>query len=121
MKARAVKSRVKAGTAKRWMKAGAAYMILFVVVAAFAVWWLLQSMAEITAGASEAGLQQLEQAIWRAAVVCYATEGRYPPDIQYLEENYGIQINARKYIVEYQVYAQNMMPDITVLEAGDAE
>ena len=59
--------------------------------------------------------QQLEQALTRAAVACYAAEGVYPPDIAYLEENYGIQINQKLYTVKYEVIASNLMPDITVL------
>ena len=60
--------------------------------------------------------QHLENALSRAAVACYATEGVYPPNIQYLEKNYGIQINQDLYTVKYEVIASNLMPDITVLE-----
>lgn len=60
--------------------------------------------------------QQLEQALARAAVACYAAEGIYPPDTTYLEENYGILINKDLYTVKYEVIASNLMPDITVLE-----
>ena len=60
--------------------------------------------------------QQLETALSRAAVACYAAEGVYPPNIQYLEENYGVQINKELYTVKYEVIASNLMPDITVLE-----
>ena len=59
---------------------------------------------------------QLESALARAAVACYAAEGVYPPNIQYLEENYGVQINKELYTVKYEVIASNLMPDITVLE-----
>ena len=59
---------------------------------------------------------QLEQALTRAAVACYAAEGIYPPDVTYLEEYYGIQINDALYTVKYEVIASNLMPDITVLE-----
>ena len=59
---------------------------------------------------------QLEQALTRAAVACYAAEGVYPPDTVYLEEHYGIQINKELYSVKYEVIASNLMPDITVLE-----
>ena len=60
--------------------------------------------------------QQLETALTRAAVACYAAEGVYPPDAAYLEEHYGIQINKKLYTVKYEVIASNLMPDITVLE-----
>ncbi len=60
--------------------------------------------------------QQLENALWRCAVACYAAEGMYPPDLNYLEEHYGVQINKDRYTVKYEYIASNLMPDITVLE-----
>jgi hypothetical protein len=49
-------------------------------------------------------------------VSCYALEGQYPPDIAYLQEQYGLQIDMDRYMVHYEVFAENIMPDITVLE-----
>ena len=57
-----------------------------------------------------------EDNLRRAVVSCYALEGRYPPDVKYLQEQYGLQLNEEKYIVHYEVFAENIMPDITVLE-----
>lgn len=61
-------------------------------------------------------LQQLQTALTRAAVSCYAAEGVYPPDLQYLQDHYGIQINTDLYSVQYEYIASNLMPDITILE-----
>lgn len=60
--------------------------------------------------------QQLQAALTRAAVSCYAAEGEYPPDLTYLQDHYGIQINTDLYSVQYEYIASNLMPDITVLE-----
>ena len=49
-------------------------------------------------------------------MACYAAEGIYPPDISYLEEHYGIQIDKDRFAVYYDVFASNLMPDITVIE-----
>ena len=49
-------------------------------------------------------------------MACYAAEGVYPPDLAYLEEHYGVQINEKHFAVYYDAFASNMMPDITVLE-----
>ena len=62
------------------------------------------------------GLSQLEEAVRRSAVACYAIEGRYPPDLDYMKTHYGLQIDEDRYVVFYQVIAENLMPDITVLE-----
>lgn len=56
-----------------------------------------------------------EKAITRACIQCYAIEGRYPPSVEYLEENYGIQIDHDKYNVFYDGFASNIMPEITVI------
>lgn len=59
---------------------------------------------------------QLENALRRGCAACYAAEGVYPRDLEYLSERYGVQIDDERYRVYYTVIAQNLMPDITVLE-----
>ncbi len=60
--------------------------------------------------------RQLENALRRGAVACYAAEGIYPPDAAYLAEHYGVQIDEERYCVFYEIFADNLMPEITVLE-----
>ena len=60
------------------------------------------------------GAVTLRSANDRASVQCYAIEGRYPPSVQYLEENYGIEIDRSRFDVFYEGFASNIMPDITV-------
>ncbi|MBQ8562680.1 MAG: hypothetical protein IJ443_02160 [Firmicutes bacterium] len=74
------------------------------------------ALSDIGQGQAEEAKMQLEEALRRASVSCYATEGIYPPTLEYLEEQYGIQIDRQRYTVHYQVFATNVMPDITVLE-----
>jgi len=69
-------------------------------------------------GQTETGLQQLEDSLRRAAVACYAAEGVYPPTLDYLQTRYGIQIDSSRYAVFYEIFAENLMPDITVVELG---
>lgn len=57
----------------------------------------------------------LKKAVTRASVQCYAIEGRYPPSVEYLEENYAVQINRKKYNVFYDGFASNVMPQITIV------
>lgn len=56
----------------------------------------------------------LTVAIKRSAVQCYAIEGFYPPNIEYLEKNYGLLVDHDKYVVSYSIFASNIMPDIEV-------
>ena len=67
-------------------------------------------------GRAEEDMRQLEEAVRRGCVACYAAEGGYPSDLDYLKEHYGIQIDETRYTVYYNIFASNLMPDITVLE-----
>jgi len=58
----------------------------------------------------------VQQAIQKAAVQCYALEGSYPPDIQYMVDYYGLQFNDLQYACRYEIFASNIMPEIEVYE-----
>ena len=53
-----------------------------------------------------------------AALTCYAVEGAYPDDIDYLRENYQLAYNEDQYFVTYEAFASNRIPDIWVTERG---
>lgn len=48
------------------------------------------------------------------AVQCYASEGSYPPDLQYLVDNYGLILDEERFIYEYDIFASNVMPEILI-------
>ena len=77
--------------------------------------WFFIALGRLGSGQTQEGKQQLETALRRAAVACYATEGIYPPTLDYLTEHYGIQIDRSRYSVFYEIFAENLMPQITVL------
>ena len=54
------------------------------------------------------------ETVERYAIQCYATEGAYPPDINYLAEHYGLTLDLDKYIYEYEPVAENIKPLIQV-------
>lgn len=89
---------------------------LAAAVAAACVAAFVLSLDSVQDRQGEEGRQQLETALRRAAVACYAAEGIYPPTVEYLQQHYGVQIQEDRYIVFYDVFANNLMPDITVLE-----
>ena len=78
--------------------------------------WFFSALGQLGNGQAREGKQQLETALRRAAAACYAAEGIYPPTLDYLTEYYGIQIDDSRYTVFYEVFADNLMPEITVLE-----
>ncbi|MDF2839060.1 MAG: hypothetical protein K0S60_763 [Evtepia sp.] len=62
------------------------------------------------------GQRAAQEAILQAAVSCYALEGSYPESYEYLKEHYGIAVNEELYIVQYHIFASNIMPEITVIK-----
>lgn len=76
---------------------------------------ILAGVLRFSRQADSEGAETLRTGIRRASVQCYAIEGRYPPSVEYLEENYGIQIDTTRYSVFYDGFASNIMPDITVI------
>lgn len=93
--------------------------LVFPTLAVVILLFFLTALNNLKTGNGEEGKDQLEQAIKRCAVTCYATEGIYPPDIEYMKEHYGIQIDEEHYVVIYDIFAENLMPEITVLEKAD--
>lgn len=86
---------------------------LFFVAAAvcFAV-----ALDSLDRGREEETHRRLEETLRKGCVACYAAEGFYPPDLDYLTSHYGVQIDERRYVVKYMALGENLMPDITVLE-----
>lgn len=86
-------------------------LVLFAVLLLF-----LLAVSRLETGREAQDLQQLEDAVRRTAVTCYALEGFYPPDIDYMRRHYALGYDEQRYLVHYEVFADNLMPDITVLE-----
>lgn len=63
-------------------------------------------------------LQIVRDAVKNAALTCYAVEGVYPDDIDYLREHYHLSYNEERYHVFYEPLASNLMPSIKVAERG---
>jgi len=89
---------------------------LFPLIVVGVLLCFLRALTNLNSDHAMEDKQQLEKALSRAAVACYASEGIYPSDLSYLEEHYGIRINNKLYTVKYEFIASNLMPDITVLE-----
>ncbi len=68
---------------------------------------------------TEYQIEQVESAIQRSLNLCYAQEGFYPAQLDYLIENYGLIVDDRLYYVSYKSFASNIRPDITVFRKGN--
>ena len=65
--------------------------------------------------------EMVYDAVKNAALTCYAAEGTYPDSLQYRRDHYKLAYNQDRFIVEYDAFASNLMPAITVWERGNNE
>ena len=73
------------------------------------------ALDSLNSGHEAEDLKQLEEALRRSCAACYAAEGVYPPNLEYLEDHYGIRVDEERYAVFYSAFADNLMPEITVV------
>ena len=94
---------------------------LFLPLASFVLIVALFSFGiqSVSQTAREEQLRFAEQAVRRAAVQCYAVEGRYPASVEYLKENYGLAVDDNRYVIHYQRLGANLLPEIAVFPIGD--
>ncbi len=89
-------------------------VLLFAAVLLFAH----TALSRTEQASAEEGRRAAEQSLKNAAIACYTAEGFFPADWHYLAEHYGLSIDTERYFVAYDAFAENVMPDITVLEVG---
>ena len=63
----------------------------------------------------DSGALAIREAVRRSALQCYAVEGVYPPNLQYLKDNYGLQVNTEDYYISYEAFASNLPPTVKVV------
>lgn len=73
----------------------------------------------VSATTSAKQLESLENALSRSIAQCYAVEGMYPPDLDYLKNHYGLVYDEDAFLVDYQPLGANLAPEVTVLPLSD--
>ena len=96
----------------RWLRNNGLALALFIALAVV----LVRAIGDASDTSRAEQLRLAEQAVRRAAVSCYAIEGFYPDSFDYLEEHYGVRVDGEKFVVLYEVFGSNLMPEITILE-----
>ncbi len=76
-------------------------------------------LGHIDRATANAETEMVRQAVRSAALTCYAVEGAYPQDLAYLQKHYGLAYDESIYLVAYDAFASNIMPDIIVMVRGD--
>lgn len=86
-------------------------IIFFVILGVF-----MYGVSSISNTAADEEKNNLERALQKDIVHCYAVEGIYPPTLIYLEDNYGLTYDKDRFLVDYQVVGSNLMPSFSVIE-----
>ena len=106
------KSFVSCEQRKRFSRGLLVPIVSVIIVVGFVIY----GVGNVSRSASQERLKAAEQSVARATVQCYAIEGRYPPDLDYLEENYGLILDREHYVYHYRLEGSNLMPEIQVFE-----
>lgn len=102
------KARIPGMRAKgRWVLAALAAVIVACALAA--------GLALAQDSAKQQGAASVRQAVLSAAMQCAAVEGSYPSTIEHLEDYYGLSVNHDDYVINYEAFASNVMPSVTVV------
>lgn len=88
-------------------------IVAIIIIVAMLIGWFVVSA--ISADLEEQGQVSTRDSILNAAKQCCAVEGSYPTSLAYLEENYGLVVNHTRYLITYDVFAENVMPNVVVL------
>ena len=89
-------------------------LLVIVVVLVAAV--MLVSRIDTAQDSAETDI--VRDAVKNAALTCYAVEGAYPDSVDYLREHYHLAYDEDRYMITYDAFASNMIPDIWVTEVG---
>lgn len=95
---------------RRVKQSGRLLWLILILLLAAAVVLIFRDSGDLSDNSAAA----IRAAVQRSALQCYTVEGAYPPDLQYLEENYGLQVNEKDYYVTYDAFASNLPPTVVV-------
>lgn len=99
-----------------WLKENVFSILLFFAVMGI----MLYGFNDAAQSSSEEQMRMTEDSLRRAVVSCYALEGRYPPNVDYLQQQYGLQIN-EKNILSIMKYLQKISCPISQYWRGNAD
>lgn len=91
------------------------FLLPCILFAAMLAWFIIAATnAASSTDAKE--LSALKTNIENGITMCYAVEGSYPASIEYLCDNYGLIYDKDKYFIDYERFASNIRPSVTILE-----
>lgn len=96
-----------------WARRAALLLLVGAILAGF-----LFAMDRLDAGRADESAEQLDRSLRRAIAACYAATGAYPQSLDEIVERYGVQVDGERYHVFYMPVAENLPPELDVIELG---
>lgn len=85
------------------------------LVCGFVLVLVILAAGRIAGDTSTRQEESLNTALQKDITNCYALEGFYPPDLQYLKDHYGLVYDENAYLVDYQPVGSNIRPTYTII------
>ncbi len=76
----------------------------------------IYGISKVSSRTDSQALETLQNAVSRDIVRCYAIEGVYPENLEYLKDHYGLTYDESRFVVDYQPLGQNILPDVTIID-----
>lgn len=89
-------------------------LVIMVMVSLILVYFVIAGIGDYDSKFMDAETDRVKNLVEQYAIQCYATEGAYPPNVQYLSDHYGLVLDEDKYIYEYEPVAENIKPIIQI-------
>lgn len=89
-----------------------AFLVLFVL--------FIRGIGSVSESTLAKQQESLETALERSISQCYAVEGSYPPSLEYLKQHYGLLYDEDSFLIDYEYYGSNLLPEVTVLRRTGA-
>lgn len=94
--------------------AGAITQIISLLIVFAIITAIIVSLPSFKKSSGKIREESIENIIKKYVIQCYASEGSYPPSLDYLAQNYGLIIDDKHYVYYYDAFAANFMPEIEV-------
>lgn len=91
------------------------WKIISLIFAIAFIFFIVNGISVVNTSTLNEQARSLETSIRKSVAQCYAVEGTYPPDLNYLKEHYGLYYDEKKFYVDYTAIGSNIMPDVTII------
>lgn len=89
--------------------------VLTIFILAALVWAAVFFYEPIRTTMQDQAAASIRSSVLKAAMQCCAVEGSYPLTLGYLQDNYGLHVNETDYAINYEAFASNVLPSVTVV------